>query len=104
MSIILRTNYSKTSRYETQWVSTTNGPKGGGGFTYATMYWKQEKEINNIHKFAAKFPGVGDMSKLPSGLTQVREMTKPHITWLWKLKHLVRFFMNVYVIARQNPC
>ena len=54
------------------------GPKGGGGSS-ATMYWKQETEINNICKFAAKFPGVGDMSKLPSDLTQVRDMMKPYI-------------------------
>ena len=47
-------------------------------------------EINNIRKFAAKFPGEGDMSKLPSGLTQVRDMMKPYIIRLWKLKHSVR--------------
>ena len=79
------------------------GQKGGGGFTSATMYWKQEKEINNIHKFAAKFPGVGDMSKLPSGLIQVREMTKPHITWLWKLKHLVRLFYECLCYCSSKP-
>ena len=55
------------------------GAKKGGGFTSATVYRKQETEINNIHKFAAKFPGVGDMSKLPSGSTQVRDMMKPYI-------------------------
>ena len=54
------------------------------------MYQKQETEINNIRKFAAKFPGVGDMSKLPSGSTQVRDMMEPHIIRLWKLKHPVR--------------
>ena len=47
-------------------------------------------EINNIRKFAAKFPGVGDMSKLPSSSTQVRDMMKPYTIWLWKLKHPVR--------------
>jgi hypothetical protein len=54
------------------------------------VYRKQETEINNIHKFAAKFPGLVDMSKLPGGSTQVRDMMKPYIIWLWKLKHLVR--------------
>ena len=43
-----------------------------GGVTAATVYRKQVTEINNISKFATKFLGVGDMSKLPSGLTQVR--------------------------------
>ncbi len=51
----------------------------GGGVTSATVYWKQETEINNIRKFAAKFPGVGDMSELPSGSTQVRDMMKLYI-------------------------
>ncbi len=46
------------------------GAKEGWGVTSATVYWKQEtEEINNIRKSAAKFPGVCDMSKLPSGLT-----------------------------------
>ena len=66
------------------------GAKKGVGFTSATMYWKQETEINNIRKFAAKFPGVGGISKLPIGSTQVRDMMEPYIIWLWKLKHPVR--------------
>ena len=65
------------------------GAKGGGGFTGATVYWKQETEINNIHKFVDKFLGDGDMSKLPSGLTQVRDMMKLYVIWLWKIKHPV---------------
>ena len=32
------------------------GAKKGGGVTSATVYRKQEREINNIRKFAAKFP------------------------------------------------
>ncbi len=94
----------KNKRYETQCASTTKGPKRGGGFTSATVYRKQETEINNIRKVAAKFPEVGDMSRLPSGLAQVRDMMKPYIIRLWKLKHPVRFCKNVYVSARQNHC
>ena len=64
--------------------------KKGGRFTSANVYQKQKTEINNIRKFVAIFPGVGDMSILPSGLTQVRDMMKSYIIQLWKLKHPVR--------------
>jgi len=65
-----------------------------GGDTAATVYPKHETKINNIlRKFAAKFPGVGDMSKLPSGSTQVRDMKKPYIIRLWKIKHPVSFIV-----------
>ncbi len=62
-----------------------NGSKKGGSFTGATVYCKQETEVNNIRKFAAKFPGVNNLSQLPSGSTQVRDMKKPYIIRLWKL-------------------
>jgi hypothetical protein len=65
------------------------GSKKGGRFTGATVYHKQEAEINNIRKFAANFPGINNPSKLPSGSTQVRDMKKPYIIRLWKLKHPV---------------
>ena len=65
------------------------GSKKGGSFTGATVYRKQETEINNIRKFAAKFPGVNNPSQLPSGSTQVRDMKKPYIIRLWKMKHPV---------------
>ncbi len=63
------------------------GSKKGGSFTGATVYRKQETEINNIRKFAPKFPGVNNPSQLPSGSTQVRDMKKPYIIRLWKLKY-----------------
>ena len=72
------------------------GAKKKGGVTSATVYWKQETEINNIRKFAAKFPGVGNMSKLPSGSTQVRDMMKPYIIWLWTSKHPVRLLYECF--------
>jgi hypothetical protein len=65
------------------------GAKKWEGFTAATVYRKQETEINNIRKFTAKFPGVGDMSKLPSGSTQERDIKKPYIIRLWKIQHPV---------------
>ncbi len=65
------------------------GSQKGGSFTGATVYRKQETEINNIRKFAAKFPGVNNPSQLPSGSTQVRDMKKPYIIRLWKMKHPV---------------
>jgi hypothetical protein len=65
------------------------GSKKGGSFTGATVYRKQETKINNIRKFAAKFPGVNNPSQLPSGSTQVRDMKKLYIIRLWKMKHPV---------------
>ena len=53
-------------------------------------------ETNNIHIFAAKILGVGDMSKLPSGSTQVRDMMKPYIIRIWKLKHPVRLLYDCF--------
>ena len=38
------------------------GSQKGGSFTGATVYCKQETEINNIQKFAAKIPGVNNPS------------------------------------------
>ncbi len=65
------------------------GSKKGGSFAGATVYRKQETEINNIRKSAAKFPGVNNPSQLPSGSTQVRDMKKLCIIQLWKMKHPV---------------
>jgi hypothetical protein len=66
------------------------GAKRGGGHCHNSVS-EHKTKINNIRKFAAKIPVVGDMSKLPSGLTQVKDMKKPYIIQLWKIKHLVSF-------------
>ena len=89
----LRTICSNTSRYERQCFSTTRVPKEGGGVTAATVYRKHKTKINNIRKFAAKFLGVGDMPKLSSGSTQVRDMKKQYIIRFLKIKHLVSFIV-----------
>jgi hypothetical protein len=65
------------------------GSKKGWSFTGATVYRKQERETNNIRKFLAKFPGVNNPSQLLSGSTQVRDIKKPYMIRLWKLKHPV---------------
>ena len=38
-------------------------------------------------KFALKFPGVGNLSRLPSGTTQLQQMKRPLIIKLWKEKY-----------------
>jgi hypothetical protein len=70
------------------------GLKKGGNITAATVYCKQEMEINNIRKFSAQFLGVGDMSKMPSGSTQVRIMKKPNIIRLCKIMHTVSLIVD----------
>lgn len=56
----------------------------------ARMWRKYEDELNELRKFAYKFPGVGSLSELPSGTNQVREMKHPLIMRMWKEKYPVR--------------
>jgi hypothetical protein len=48
--------------------------------------------MRDVHKFASKFPGYNNPSKLPSGTTQLCHMKKPVIIKLWKKKYLVCIF------------
>jgi hypothetical protein len=42
--------------------------------------WRYYKDqLNKLCKFAYKFPGVGSISELPSGTTQVNQMKLPLI-------------------------
>jgi len=53
----------------------------------ATLWRKYESELNEVRKFALKFPGVGNLSQLPSGTAQLHQMKKPLIIKLWKEKY-----------------
>ena len=52
-----------------------------------TLWRKYENELNEVRKFALKFPGVGNLSRLPSGTTQLQQMKRPLIIKLWKEKY-----------------
>ena len=52
-----------------------------------TLWRKYKSELNEARKFALKFPGVGNLSKLPSGTAQLHQMKKPLIIKLWKEKY-----------------
>jgi hypothetical protein len=52
-----------------------------------TLWRKYESELNEARKFALKFLGIGNLSKLPSGTAQLHQMKKPLIIKLWKEKY-----------------
>ena len=51
------------------------------------MWRKYKTELNEVRKFALKFPGVGNLSRLPSGTAQLQQMKRPLIIKLWKEKY-----------------
>ena len=51
------------------------------------LWWKYKNELNKVMKFTLKFPGIGSLSRLPSGTAQLQQMKRPLIIKLWKEKH-----------------
>ena len=52
-----------------------------------TLWRKYETELIEERKFALKFPGVGNLSRLPSRTAQLQQMKRPLIIKLWKEKY-----------------
>ncbi len=52
-----------------------------------TLWRKYESELNEVRKFTLKFLGVGSLSRLPSGTTQLQQMKRLLIIKLWKEKY-----------------
>ncbi len=52
-----------------------------------TLWRKYKSELNEVRKFALKFPGIGNLSRLPSGTAQLQQMKRPLIIKLWKEKY-----------------
>jgi hypothetical protein len=52
-----------------------------------TLWRKYENELNEVRKFALKFSGVSNLSRLPSGTAQLQQMKCPLIIKLWKEKY-----------------
>ncbi len=52
------------------------------------MWRKYENELNEVRNLALKFPGVGNLSRLPtSGTAQLQLMKRALIINLWKEKY-----------------
>jgi hypothetical protein len=55
-------------------------------------YYKDQ--LNELHTFAYKFPGVRSISELPSRTTQINQMKPPLIIKLFKEKYLVSLLVD----------
>lgn len=55
------------------------------------MWRYYEDQLNEVKKFAYKFPGVANISQLPSGTNQLRQMRRSMVLKLWKEKNPVSF-------------
>ncbi len=54
------------------------------------MWRKYKNELNEVRNFALKFPGVDNLSRLPtSGTAQLQQMKRALIIKLWKEKYPV---------------
>jgi hypothetical protein len=55
----------------------------GGDMSPANLHHKYESEITSLKKFAYKFPGFGNLSKLPSDTSQLQQLRRPFVAKLW---------------------
>ncbi len=68
-----------------------------GEMTAENLLRKYENELTTLQRFAYKFPGVGNLSKLPSGTAQqLQQLRRPLVAKLWVEKNSVR---EVFVIV-----
>jgi len=65
-----------------------------------TLYRMYESQMTLLKKYAYKFPGVGSLSQLPSGTTQLQQMKKPLIMAAWKKKFPVRHRSSALFFSR----
>ena len=59
------------------------GMRKGGDMTPTNLLRKYEGELTLLKKFAYKFPGFGNLSKLPSGTAQLQQLRRPIVAKLW---------------------
>jgi hypothetical protein len=67
-----------------------------GEMSAENLLSKYESELTTLQRFAYKFPGVGNLSKLPSGTAQLQQLRRPLVAKLWVEKNLVR---QVFIIV-----
>jgi hypothetical protein len=56
----------------------------------ANLLRKYEAEMTTLKKFVYKFPGFGNLSKLPSGTAQLQQLRRPIVAKLWAEQNPVR--------------
>ena len=54
-----------------------------GEMTAENLLRKYKTELTGLRRFAYKFTGVGNLSKLPSGTAQLQQLRKPLVAKLW---------------------
>jgi hypothetical protein len=59
------------------------GMRKGGDMNPTNLHRKYETEMTYLKKFAYKFPGFGNLSKLPSGTAQLQQLRRPLVAKLW---------------------
>ena len=62
------------------------------------MWRYYEDQLNEVKKFAYKFPGVSNISKLPSGTNQLRQMRRSMVLKIWKERNPVSFVIEIIII------
>jgi len=65
-----------------------------GTMNAKTLYRKYENEITALRKFACTVTGVGNLNKLPSGTTQLKQVKSPLIAKMWIAKFPDRMDVN----------
>ena len=68
-----------------------------GEMTAENLLRKYEGELTTLRRFAYKFPGVGNLSKLPSGTAQLQQLRKPLVAKLWVEKNPVSQVFVLYL-------
>jgi hypothetical protein len=70
-----------------------------GEMTAENLLRKYEGELTTLRRFAYKFPGFGNLSKIPSGTAQLQQLRKPLVAKLWVDKNPVSQFVLVISCA-----
>ena len=69
--------------------------KGAKKVNSPKSLWRKYKvELTGLWTFAKQIPGIGNLTELPSGSTQLRHMKMPLVQKLWKEKYPVRYLFN----------
>jgi len=68
-----------------------------GDMTVENLLRKYESELTTLRRLAYKFPGVGNLSKLPSGTAQLQQLRRPLVAKLWVEKNPVRQVCCIYL-------
>jgi hypothetical protein len=67
--------------------------------TAQSLWSKYEQELSLLRTFAKKIPGIGNLTELPSGSTQLKHMKTPLVQSLWKEKNPVRINFHLTSIT-----